>query len=212
LTRDAGALLIIDEAHTQVAAYGGFTRLWRLQPDILTLGKCLGGGIPVGAYGVTPALQALIEAHTEPQVEHGLTLALGGTTYGSALTLAAVRATLEQVLTEAAYARVAGLGARLADGIDAAFARHGLPWRAHRLGNRAGLCLGETLPRNAVEASARLDEALNLATRAFMANRGVWEPIYIHGPSISFAHTEADVDRYLDRLDEWLHSLLESCS
>lgn len=53
---------------------------------------------------------------------------------------------------------------------------------------------------------------LNLAARAFLANRGVWEPIYIHGPSVSFAHTEADVDRYLDRLDEWLRRLLESCS
>jgi glutamate-1-semialdehyde aminotransferase len=211
LTRDAGALLIIDETHTQVAAYGGFTRLWRLQPDILTIGKCVGGGIPVGAYGVTPALHALIEAHTEPRVESGPTLALGGTTYANALTMAAVRATLEQVLTEPAYARVTALGARLADGIDALVARHGLPWRAHRLGNRSGLCLGETLPRNAREASACLDKALNLAARAFLANRDIWEPIYIHGPSVSFAHTEADVDRYLDCLDEWLRRLLESC-
>jgi glutamate-1-semialdehyde aminotransferase len=212
LTRDAGALLVIDETHTQVAAYGGFTRPWRLEPDILTIGKCLGGGVPVGAYGVTSGLAALIEAHTEPQVEDGPTLALGGTTYASALTMAAVRAALEQVLTEAAYARVMALGTRLADGFDAAIARHGLPWRAHRLGNRSGLCLAQTLPRNAQEASACIDKALNLATRAFMANRGVWEPIYIHGPSVSFAHTEADVDRYLDRLDEWLHCLLESCS
>jgi glutamate-1-semialdehyde 2,1-aminomutase len=111
LTREAGALLIIDETHTQVAAYGGFTRLWQLQPDILTIGKCLGGGVPVGAYGVTPALGALIEAHTEPQVGDGVTLALGGTTYANALTMAAVRAALEQVLTEPAYARVLALGA-----------------------------------------------------------------------------------------------------
>ena len=210
LTRAAGALLIIDETHTQVAAYGGFTRLWQLQPDILTIGKCLGGGVPVGAYGVTPALSALIEAHTEPQVADGLSLALGGTTYGNALTLAAARAALEHVLTEAAYARVLALGARLADGIDALIARHGLPWRAHRLGNRSGLCLAPTLPRNAPEASACIDKALNLATRAFMANRGVWEPIYIHGPSISFAHTADDVETYLDRLDEGLLWLLES--
>jgi len=204
LTRDAGALLVIDETHTQVAAFGGFTRLWRLDPDILTLGKCLGGGVPAGAYGVSSRLNALIEAHTEPQVDSGLTLALGGTTYGSALVLAAARAALEQLLTEAAYARVSGLGARLADGIDAIIARRGLPWRAHRLGNRSGICLAETLPRNATEASACLDKALNLATRAFMANKGVWEPIYIHGPSISFAHAEADVDRYLNVLGELL--------
>jgi glutamate-1-semialdehyde aminotransferase len=210
LTREAGALLIIDETHTQVAAYGGFTRLWRLEPDILTIGKCLGGGVPVGAYGVTPALQALIEAHTEPQVEDGPTLALGGTTYANALTMAAVRAALEEVLTEAAYQRVLALGARLADGIDGSIARHGLPWRAHRLGNRSGLYLGQALPRNAVEASSCISKPLNLALRAFLANRGVWEPIYIHGPSVSFAHTAEDVDRYLDRLDAGLLWLLES--
>ena len=126
--------------------------------------------------------------------------------------MAAVRATLEQVLTEPAYARVMALGARLADGIDASIARHGLPWRAHRLGNRSGHCLAETLPRNAREASSCIDKPLNLAARAFLANRGIWEPIYIHGPSVSFAHTAGDVDRYLDRLDEWLHRLRESCS
>lgn len=201
LTRAAGALLIIDETHTQVAVYGGFTRLWQLEPDILTLGKCLGGGVPVGAYGLSPALKALVEVHTEPQAGNGLTLALGGTTYGNALTMAAARAALEQVLTETAYARVMSLGTRLADGIDAIIRRHGLPWRAVRLGNRSGICLSESLPRNAGEASTCIDKLLNLATRAFMANRGIWEPIYIHGPSISFAHTDRDVHTYLDALD-----------
>ena len=204
LTRDEGALLVIDETHTQVATYGGFTRLWQLEPDILTLGKCVGGGVPVGAYGVTAALASLIEANTEPQVENGLSLALGGTTYANALTMAAVRAALEGVLTEEGYRRVTELGTRLADGIDAAIARHDLPWRAYRLGNRSGLCLDRTLPRDASEASSCISKPLNLAARAFLANRGVWEPIYIHGPSVSFAHTKADVAFYLERLDELL--------
>ncbi len=204
LTRDAGVILIIDETHTQVAAYGGFTRLWQLEPDILTLGKCLGGGVPIGAYGLSLTLKTLVETHTEPTAKTGQTLALGGTTYGSALCLAAARAALEHVLTETAYARVALLGARLADGIEALIARRGLPWRTFRLGNRSGICLGANLPRNAVEASTCIDKPFNLATRSFMANKGVWEPIYIHGPSVSFAHTETDVDLYLDVLESWL--------
>ena len=106
LTREAGTLLIIDETHTQVATYGGFTRLWRLEPDILTLGKCVGGGVPVGVYGLSPALKALVEANTGPEGGNEMTLALGGTTYGNALNLAAARAALEHVLTEKAYARV----------------------------------------------------------------------------------------------------------
>ncbi len=202
LTRDHGALLVIDETHTQVATYGGFTRLWQLQPDILTIGKCVGGGVPVGIYGVTRELAALIEANTEPQVPSGLALALGGTTYGNALTMAAVRAVLEHVLTEEGYRRVTELGKRLADGIDAAIARHDLPWRAQRLGNRSGVYLARTLPRNAHEASRCISKPLNWAARAYLANRGVWEPTYINGPCISFAHTEADVDLYLERFDD----------
>jgi glutamate-1-semialdehyde aminotransferase len=87
-----GALLIIDETHTQVATYGGFTRLWNLKPDILTLGKCVGGGVPIGAYGITAPLRDLIERNTEPTVQDGKTLAIGGTTYGNALNMAAARA------------------------------------------------------------------------------------------------------------------------
>lgn len=210
LTREQGSLLIIDETHTQVATYGGFTRLWALQPDIVTLGKCVGGGVPVGAYGVSSSIGALIEANTEPQAKEEHTLALGGTTYGNALSLAAARAALEHVLTEPAYERVAALGRRLADGIERIIEHHGLPWTAHRLGNRSGICLSGSLPRNAAEASASIDRGFNLATRAFMANRGIWEPIYIHGPSVSFAHAANDVDRYLDVLDDWIGCLVRA--
>jgi glutamate-1-semialdehyde aminotransferase len=204
LTRQHGALLIIDETHTQVACFGGFTRKWGLRPDILTLGKCVGGGVPVGVYGMTRELSDLVVRNTEPTVTEGKTLALGGTTYGNALNIAAARAALEHVLTETNYARVEAFGAKLADGIDALIAERDLPWRAQRLGSRSGLCLSRTPPRNAVEASRTISRDLNHAARAFMANRGVWEPIYIHGPSVSFAHTEDDVATYLAALGDFL--------
>ena len=210
MTRSEGAMLIIDETHTQVATFGGFTRLWQLEPDILTTGKCVGGGVPFGAYGVSPALNALIEANTEPAADEGATLALGGTTYGNALNMAAARAALEHVLTEGAYDRVTSLGAKLADGIDTIIAKHGLPWSTYRLGNRSGICLSENMPRNAAEASTAVDKKLNLATRAFMANRGIWEPIYVHGPSISFAHTETDVGTYLNALSDWVERVVHA--
>lgn len=208
-TRRHGVLLIVDETHTQVAVYGGFTRLWSLQPDILTLGKCVGGGVPIGCYGLSEELRQLVEANTEPAAGDGKCLALGGTTYGNALNMAAARAALEHVLTEEGYARVTSLGRCLADGIQTIIDRVGLPWRAHHLGNRSGICLGPDLPRNAKEAYATVDKIWNLATRAFMANRGIWEPIYIHGPSVSFAHTEEDVDRYLQTLDDWMATVVD---
>ena len=208
LTRRHGTLLIIDETHTQVACFGGFTRKWGLQPDILTLGKCVGGGVPIGVYGLTTDLCDLVERNTEPQVAvDGTCLAIGGTTYGNALNMAAARAALEAVLTEDGYRRVESLGETLADGIDDLVKRHSLPWRAYRLGNRSGLCLGETLPRNAEEAAHCISSDLNRWVRPFMANRGVWEPIYIHGPSASFAHTAADIATYLGAFDEMLTRL-----
>ena len=212
LTRRMGALLIIDETHTQVAAFGGFTRAWRLEPDILTLGKCVGGGVPIGAYGLTAELSDLVERNTEPRVVDGKTLAIGGTTYGNALNMAAARAALESVLTEAGYERVARLGAVLADGIDRLIAQRDLPWRAYRLGNRSGICLDRTLPRNAAEAARCVSNPLNHAMRPFMANRGIWEPIYIHGPSASFAHTDADIATYLGALDALLDRIADCVS
>lgn len=207
LTRKYGTLLIIDETHTQIAAYGGFTRQWQLAPDLLTLGKSLGGGIAIGAYGMTEELKDLVERNSEPRVDYEQTIALGGTTYGSALAMAAAKAALTGILTETNYDRLAELGISLADGIDAVLGKFALPWTAQRLGNRSGVFLSRTAPRNAAEASLALSRPLNLAQRAFMANRGIWEPIYIHGPSLSFAHGPEEVGRYLEAFEEWIDTL-----
>ena len=208
LTKATGTLLIIDETHSQAAHFGGYTRHWGLKPDFLTLGKFLGGGVPIGAYGMSAEVSDFVVANSEPAVGRGPSLAIGGTMYGNALGMAAARAALENVLTEENYARVQSLGTTLADGIDAALARYDIPWRAHRLSNRSGICLGQDLPRNAVESSRTMNQHLNLATRAFMANRGVWEPFYIHGPAVSFAHTAEDIDTYLTRFDELLEQVV----
>jgi len=203
LTREHGALLILDETHTQTVAYGGCTRAWGLEPDVITLGKSLGGGVPVGAYVMTADLRDHLERHRDA---HGRVagIATGGTTYANPLSLAAVVATLTDVHTHAAFERTAALGAMLADGIEAAAARHGLPWRAHRLGGRSGFCLEPELPRTAEDAERSLDDRLIDTRRLFLANRGVWEAIASAGPAISFAHEETDVDAYLAVLDAFL--------
>jgi glutamate-1-semialdehyde 2,1-aminomutase len=94
--------------------------------------------------------------------------------------------------------------AQLADGIEAAAARYGLPWRAHRLGGRSGYCLEPDLPRNAAEAERSIDPELVDTRRLHMANRGVWDAIASAGPAVSFAHAEDDVDEYLGALDAFL--------
>ncbi len=203
LTRAQGALLVLDETHTQTAAYGGLTRAWGLEPDVITLGKSLGGGVPIGAYGMTGELRDHMERHLDAYGRR-VGLATGGTTYANPLSLAAAAAVLRAIQTPEGYERTAALGARLADGIEAAAARHGLPWRAHRLGGRSGYCLERELPRTAEEAERSIDFELIDTRRLHMANRGVWDAIASAGPAVSFAHDGDDVDEYLGALDGFL--------
>lgn len=204
LTQQYGALLIIDETHTQASHFGGYTHQWDLKPDILTLGKCVGGGLPFGAYGLSKALAKTIEASRVVESNGKKNIGLGGTFYGNALNMAAARAAMEHVLTEEGYQRIQALAKKLADGMEAAIKRYDYPWCVFRLGNRSGICLSETHPHNGAEASRCIDREFNLAIRSFMANRGIWEPIFLHGPSISFAHKEEDVDTYLSAFNELL--------
>jgi glutamate-1-semialdehyde 2,1-aminomutase len=206
LTRAHEALLVLDETHTQTFAYGGLTRAWGLEPDMITLGKSTGGGIPIGAYGLTDDLREWMERHRDTYVG-APGIATGGTTYANPLSLAAVCATLRDIQTPAAFERAAALGTQLADGIETAAARHGLPWRAHRLGGRSGFCLEPELPRDAREAARSLDVELIDTRRLYMANRGVWDAIAGAGPAASFAHTAAEVDEYLRVLGLFLAAL-----
>lgn len=155
LTRAAGTLLAYDEAHTFVAGPAGLVGEWQLECDAVGLGKCLGGGVPIGAYGVSAELARHLEAAPAlpgAPAESVGGVATGGTLFGNALSMAATRATLELVLTPAAYGRANALGAQLADGIDAAYRAAGLDWRAQRLFCRAGFNYGPNFPRTAAEA------------------------------------------------------------
>jgi glutamate-1-semialdehyde 2,1-aminomutase len=205
----AGTMLIVDETHTQFAVWGGATRRFDLKPDIVTGGKGIAGGIPIGAYGISPELGALMERHPASDFVDQPGLATGGTLFANALSLAAARTTLTELLTEQAHGEIERLGNRLADGIDAAVAAHRLPWRAHRFGGRSGYCLQPELPRTAAEAEASMIPLLAAARRSFFANRGVWDAIATSGPAVSIAHRESDVDEYLEVLDSFLAELTE---
>jgi glutamate-1-semialdehyde 2,1-aminomutase len=131
-------------------------------------------------------------------------VATGGTLFANALSMAAARATLGEVLTDEAYERANALGGRLADGIETVAARHDLAWRAHRLFNRSGYTHAPQLPTSAAEARATFDLDLYNLQRLWMANRGVWEAIDSAGPACGARTSEADVDRYLEVLDDFL--------
>lgn len=208
LLRGSGTLLVIDEAHTHSFAYGGLTRKWGLTPDILVLGKGLGSGIAFGAYGMTAELSALSARYLEGDSAVRSGLAIGGTTYGNALALAAARAALEHHLTPEAYARTAQCGERLGSGLEGLFRAHGLHWRAPFIGGRSAWVLFPDLPRNAEESVCSLDRSFVDTRRLFMANRGIWEAIWSAGPAASFSHSLEDIDRYLGVADEFLTALM----
>jgi len=207
----AGSLLIIDEAHTHSFAFGGLTRAWEIEPDIVTVGKGLGTGVPFAAYGLSEPLGRLMERISRPPSPaepEKMALACGGTTYASALVLAAARAALEQCLTVEAYDRVEGLGNALGDGLEAIFSRHRLDWRAPRVGGRSGWVLGPELPRTAAESIDSMDIYFSDTRRVFMANRGIWEALDTAGPACSFAHGEAEVARYLEVAEEFVAAVI----
>ncbi|MEE8535090.1 MAG: transaminase [Kiloniellales bacterium] len=198
LTRRFGSVLVVDETHTHVCAFGGLTRAWNIDCDVLVLGKAIAGGIPAGLYGLAEDLAGFVEASVEAGDRGYLPdLAIGGTLFANPLQIAAIRATLDHVLTEAAQAEAARLGEVLARGIESGAERRGLPWSAHRLYSRSGYHFARELPRDNAEATAAADPELRDLMRVYMANRGVWEAIHSASPAVSLAAEEADIDLYL---------------
>jgi glutamate-1-semialdehyde 2,1-aminomutase len=196
LTRRTGTLLIIDETHTVSAGPGGYTAAHGLEPDVLTIGKAIGGGVPVGAFGVTEevARRALEQEDADYEDVGGV----GGTLAGNALSLAAVRATLGEVLTEEAFVRMLDLGERLADGIAGAIAAAGLPWHVSRLGARAEYRFMPRPPRNGGESASAGDEELERFLHLYALNRGVLITPFHNMALVCPATTAADVDRHTE--------------
>jgi glutamate-1-semialdehyde 2,1-aminomutase len=135
LTREHGSLLSIDETHTLCAGPGGYTRANGLEPDFVTLGKPIASGVPAAAYGMSTDVADRVAAYLDT-LEVSDVGGIGGTLSGNALSLAAARATLENVLTDEAFERMIALGVRFEAGVNDVIAAHGAPWHATRLGCR----------------------------------------------------------------------------
>ena len=205
LTRRHGTLLIIDETHTICAGPGGYTAAHGLEPDILTIGKTIGGGIPAGAYAFTEALGERISAqHPEEDADVG---GMGGTLAGNALSMAAIRATLTEVLTDEAFARMLPLGERWAGGARDVIREQGVPWHVARLGARAEYHFMPTPPRNGSEQFANMDGELEQLLHLWAMNRGVLMTPFHNMALMSPATTASDVDRHTEVFGEAVEAL-----
>ena len=205
LTRRYGTLLINDETHTICAGPGGYTGAHGLVPDMLTIGKTIGGGIPAGAYGFTEAVGDRIRASIAwDDSDVG---GIGGTLAGNALSLAAIRATLLEVLTDAAFARMIPLAERFAAGVAAAIGANELPWHVTRLGARAEYHFMPSPPRNGSEQWAHGDPDLERFLHLWAMNRGVLMTPFHNMALMSPATTAADVDRHTAVFGEAVEAL-----
>ena len=170
LCKKYGTLLIIDETHTISVGPGGMTKQLGLKPDFFTIGKALAAGIPVGTFGMTQEVADAIKAKVE--IEKIDTGGIGGTLAGNILALAAMRATLTDVLTEANFAKMIELGDRWSDGVDAAIKEFDLDWHCNRLGARGEYIFKGKAPRTGKEAADSGDFALEQYIHLRLLNDG----------------------------------------
>ncbi|MEU9395217.1 transaminase [Streptomyces sp. NPDC048324] len=206
LTRRHGTLLINDETHTFSAGPGGCTAAWGLDPDLLTIGKAIGGGIPAGAYGLSAELADRLLGRSDLDlIDMG---GVGGTLAGNALSVAAMRATLEHVLTEDAFAHMSKLSERFEAGVRAGIDAHGLPWTVSRLGARTEYRFASPAPRTGTESAAAADAVLEDFLHLYLANRGILLTPFHNMALMCPDTTEQDVDTHTEHFAAALDELV----
>jgi len=192
LTRETRTLLIIDETHTLCAGPGGYTREHALEPDLLTVGKAIGSGIASAAYGFSEEVAERIEAAiARDESDVG---GVGGTLAANVLSLAAVRATLEHVLSEDAFARMIALGERFERGVQDVIDENDLSWHVTRLGCRVEYLFRPERPVTGSDAAEGSDHLLDRLIHLYALNRGVLLTPFHNMALMSPATSEADVD------------------
>jgi glutamate-1-semialdehyde 2,1-aminomutase len=206
LTRERGTLLAIDETHTLCAGPGGYTRAHGLEPDFVTLGKPIAGGVPAAAYGLSREVADRIAAHLRA-LETTDVGGIGGTLSGNALSLAAARATLSSVLTDEAFERMIALGERFEAGVNEAISSHEAPWHVTRLGCRVEYAFRASPPRNGSEAAASTDRDLDRFMHLHALNRGILMTPFHNMALMCPDTTEADVDQHTRAFGEALDAL-----
>jgi glutamate-1-semialdehyde 2,1-aminomutase len=214
-TRRHGTLLLIDETHTFSSGPGGYTRLHGLDPDMLVLGKAVGGGIPVGLYGVNEEVARRMwdkVPKVDPtKVRQSAHLGFGGTLAGSALQVASVRAVLAEVLTPAAFAHMVSLAENLAVRMRQVVAEFALPWYVEQLGARVETMFAPMPPMNAADVAAGRDGDLEALLHVYFLNRGVLITPFHCMLLMCPASAASDADRYVEVLREFCEFVVAQC-
>jgi glutamate-1-semialdehyde 2,1-aminomutase len=213
LTREHGTLLIIDETHTISTGYGGYTQTLGLEPDLFVLGKPIAGGLPCSVFGVSAevaskmqALQAAKRANPDDHAGHGHS-GMGTTLSANMFSMRAMRANLEQVMTEATYQDMIPKAEYLAQSLKSVITKHQLPWCITQIGARVEFQFSAQPPRTGHEAELAFDDALEQCIHLYLLNRGIMITPF-HNMMLACPATQvADIDKLTQALDAFIQEL-----
>lgn len=201
-----GTLLVIDETHTISSGPGGYAQAHGMRPDAVVIGKPLAGGLPCAAYGMTEELARRVE-HAKRSAPDGHS-GIGTTLSANMFAMAAMRANLEQVMTQDAYTQMFALAQQLADGLRASIARHGLPWCVTQVGARTEFQFGLVPPQNGSAAKMLMDEELEQAIHLYLLNRGVLITPFHNMLLVCPATSDKDLQQLLKAFEDCLAALV----
>ena len=202
-----GTLLVLDETHTISSGPGGYAVRHGLQPDALVLGKPVAGGVPCAVYGFSEAVATRVElAKRQAPPGHS---GVGTTLTANMLTMAAMRANLAEVMTDAAYATMFELADYLAQGLRRVIARHQLPWCVTQVGARTEFQFTRTTPLNGSEAEKILDSDLEKIIHLFLLNRGMLITPFHNMMLVCPQTTTTGIDQFLVAFDACLQLLVD---
>jgi glutamate-1-semialdehyde 2,1-aminomutase len=201
-----GSLLLIDETHTFSAGYGGMTLANNLNPDIVTIGKSIGGGIPSGAYGITKELAE--KALNQPGVDLVDVGGVGGTLSGNALSVAAMRATLEKVLTKENFDHMIKLATKFTNEVQAVLDETNIDWSISQLGARAEYRFTKPAPKNGTESALASNDELDEFMHLYTINRNILMTPFHNMALMCPVTKDSDVDAHTKIFKEAVNLIL----
>ncbi|WP_397589664.1 aspartate aminotransferase family protein [Sphingorhabdus sp.] len=206
LCDETSTILVFDETHTISSGYGGHSNMHGPKPDILVVGKSIGGGVPCAVYGFTEAIAKRMAAlnASRPAGHSGI----GTTLSANAMAITAMHAMLGQVITRDAYAHMLSMADRLVAQLNGVISTHALDWHVSHVGARVELVCSAIPPRNGSEARAVMDHALESTIHLYLANRGILLAPFHNMMLVSPVTQAAQVDRLAAELNSALTELL----
>ena len=206
LCDETSTILVFDETHTISSGYGGHSNMHGPKPDILVVGKSIGGGVPCAVYGFTEAIAKRMAAlnASRPAGHSGI----GTTLSANAMAITAMHAMLGQVITRDAYAHMLSMADRLVAQLNGVISTHALDWHVSHVGARVELVCSAIPPRNGSEARAGMDHTLESTVHLYLANRGILLAPFHNMMLVSPVTQAAQVDRLAAELSSALTELL----